>query len=279
MGLRVNTNISSIVAQRNLSEVTLRLQKNFSHLASGLRISVAADDAAGLAISERLRAKIRSVGQAVRNANDGISLVQTAEGALSEDSNILSRMKELAVQARNGTSSSSDRVTLDDEFQSLIAALGRNASATTYGGVNLLDGSASTITFQVGDGTTAGVDSYTTSLADVTTTGALAVSTLTINSSCTTTIDNVITSVDSAIDVVNSARGRFGAAQNRLTSTISSLQISSENLTAAESRIRDVDVALESGDLTRNSILQQAATAILGQANLQPQAAIQLLRG
>src|SRR5882672_1227378 len=156
MGLRVNTNVSSIVAQRHLADVTVRLQKNYSHLASGLRIASAADDAAGLAISERLRAKTRSLNQAIRNANDGISLVQTAEGALSEDSSILGRMKELAVQARNGTTSSTDRVTLDDEFSSLISALSRNASATTYGGVSLLSG-AGTVTFQVGDATTSGV--------------------------------------------------------------------------------------------------------------------------
>jgi len=277
MGLRVNTNISSIVAQRNLQEVTLRLQRNFAHLASGLRVASAADDAAGLAISERLRAKVRSLHQAIRNANDGISLVQTAEGALSEDSNILARMKELAVQARNGTTSSSDRATLDDEFQSLINALQRNASATTYGGVNLLDGSAPDITFQVGDSTVAGVDTFTTSLTDVTTT-ALGINSLALNTTSMGEIDNVILTLSSAIDSVNTARGRFGAAQNRLASTISSLNISIENLTAAESRIRDVDVAFESGDLTRNNILQQAATAILGQANLQPQAALSLLR-
>jgi flagellin len=277
MGLRVNTNISSIVAQRNLQEVTLRLQRNFSRLASGLRIATAADDAAGLAISERLRAKIKSLQQATRNANDGISLVQTAEGALSENSNILARMKELAVQARNGTASSSDRATLNDEFSALIQALGRNSSATNYGGVQLLDGTVSNITFQVGDGTTSGVDTFTTSLADVTTT-TLGVTNLTVNTSCMTTIDDVINTLNTAIDTVNTARGRFGAAQNRLQSTISSLQVSIENLTAAESRIRDVDVASESADLTRNNILQQAATAILGQANLQPQAALQLLR-
>ncbi|MBL8694559.1 MAG: flagellin FliC [Planctomycetes bacterium] len=277
MGLRVNTNISSIVAQRNLQEVTLRLQRNFAHLASGLRVASAADDAAGLAISERLRAKVRSLHQAIRNANDGISLVQTAEGALSEDSNILSRMKELAVQARNGTTSSSDRATLDDEFRSLINALQRNASATTYGGVNLLDGSALDITFQVGDSTVAGVDTFTTSLTDVTTT-ALGINNLRLNTDSMGEIDNVILTLSTAIDSVNTARGRFGAAQNRLASTISSLNISIENLTAAESRIRDVDVAFESGDLTRNNILQQAATAILGQANLQPQAALSLLR-
>ncbi len=279
MGLRVNTNVSSVVAQRHLQEVSLRLQKNFSHLASGLRIATAADDAAGLAISERLRAKVRSLQQAVRNANDGVSLVQTAEGALAEDSNILTRLKELAVQARNGTTSSSDRATLDEEFQSLIGALSRNADSTTYGGVQLLDGTASTITFQVGDGTSAGVDTFTASLADVSTgSTGLNVSSLSIDTACTTTIDSVIDSLDTAIDTVNSARGRFGAAQNRLSSTIASLSISIENLTAAESRIRDVDVAFESADLTRNSILQQAATAILGQANLQPQAALGLLR-
>jgi len=277
MGLRVNTNVTSIVAQRNLQEVTIRLQKNFSHLASGLRIATAADDAAGLAISERLRAKVRSLQQSVRNANDGISLVQTAEGALSENSNILTRMKELAVQARNGTTSSSDRATLDDEFQSLISALSRNATATTYGGVNLLN-SSSDVTFQVGDGVTAGVDTFTASLADVTT-STLGVASLSLNTSSVGTIDSVITALGSAIDTVNTARGKFGAAQNRLASTIASLNISVENLTAAESRIRDVDVAFESGDLTRNSILQQAATSILGQANLQPQAALALLRG
>ncbi|MBL8694557.1 MAG: flagellin FliC [Planctomycetes bacterium] len=276
MGLRVNTNVSSIVAQRNLSEVTLRLQRNYSRLASGLRIATAADDAAGLAISERLRAKIRSLGQAVRNANDGISLVQTAEGALSENSNILTRMKELAVQARNGTTSSSDRATLDEEFQSLIGALSRNSTATTYGGANLLN-STSDVTFQIGDGTTAGVDTFSASLADVST-STLGVSSLSINTSSAGQIDSVLTALGSAIDTVNQARGRFGAAQNRLSSTINSLNISIENLTAAESRIRDVDVAFESGDLTRNSILQQAATAILGQTNLQPQAALSLLR-
>jgi flagellin len=279
MGLRVNTNISAVVAQRHLNEVTVRLQKNYAHLASGLRIASASDDAAGLAISERLRAKIASLGQAVRNANDGISLAQTAEGALGEDSNILSRMKELAVQAKNGTTSDSDRATLDEEFQSLVGALGRNADATTYGGYNLLDGSSAQVTFQVGDGTTAGVDTFSASLSDVSTgASGLNVASLSINSSCMSTIDSVITTLNTAIDTVNTARGRFGAAQNRLESTISSLSISVENLTAAESRIRDVDVAFESSDLTRNSILQQAATAILAQANLQPQGALSLLR-
>ncbi|MFN0206399.1 MAG: flagellin, partial [Planctomycetota bacterium] len=242
--------------------------------------ATASDDAAGLAISERLRVKIRSVNQAIRNANDGISLVQTAEGALSENSNILARMKELAVQARNGTTSSTDRVTLDDEFQSLVGALSRNATSTTYGGTNLLDGSTGTITFQTGDGTTADVDTFTASLSDVSTgSSGLNVDSLTINTSCTVDIDAVITSLDTAIDTVNTARGQFGASQNRLQSTINSLQISVENLAAAESRIRDVDVAFETGDLTRNSILQQAATSILAQANLQPQSALSLLRG
>jgi flagellin len=279
MGLRVNTNISSVVAQRNLQEVTTRLQRNYSHLSSGLRISTAADDAAGLAISERLRAKTRSLNQAIRNANDGISLVQIAEGALAEDSNILSRMKELAVEARNGTTSPIDRATLDDEFQSLISALDRNANSANFGGVQLLDGSTSTITFQVGDGTLAGVDTFTASLANVTAGGTgLNVTGLSINSATMSDIDTVINTLGTAIDTVNSSRGVFGAAQNRLQSTISSLAISVENLTAAESRIRDVDVAYESADLTRNTILQQSATAILAQANVQPQLALSLLR-
>jgi flagellin len=281
MALVVNNNISSISAQRNLALVTKRLERNFSRLSSGLRIAVAADDAAGLAISERLRAKIRSLNQAVRNAQDGISLVQTAEGGLAEDSNILARMKELTIQAKNGTTSSADKATLDLEFQALLAELDRTANATNYGGVNLLNAAAgSTITFQVGDGTTAGVDTVTTTLTDVTTASTgLNLSGLTINSACQTTLSTVVTRLDAAINTVTSARGQFGAAQNRFDSLIANVSIAIENLTAAESRIRDVDVAFETADLTRNNILQQAATAILAQANLQPTAALALLRG
>jgi flagellin len=280
MALRINTNIAAITAQRNLADITMRLQKNYAHLSSGLRIATASDDAAGLAISERLRSKVRSLNQAIRNANDGISLVQTAEGSLNQDSTILSRMKELAVQARNGTTSDADRTTLDQEFQALLAEIDRNAEASSFNGVKLLDGTSTTIEFQVGSSTTSGVDTISATLSDVTTASTgLNIAGMTIDTSCMSTIDTVIDGLDGAIDTVNAARGTFGAAQNRLESTIASLQVTVENLSAAESRIRDVDVAFETSDLTRNSILQQAATAILAQANLQPQTALGLLRG
>lgn len=281
MALQVNTNVAAINAQRNLSSVTARLQKNYAHLSSGLRIATAADDAAGLAISERLRAKVRGLNQAIRNANDGISLVQTAEGHLTEDSNILSRMKELAIEARNGTVSSADRATLDEEFQALLSELQRNADSAEFNGTQLLDGTGgATIEFQVGAGTTAGVDTFSATLADVTTgSTGLNVAGLSINTATMADIDTVIDTLDSAIDTVNSARGGFGAAQNRLESTISSLRVQVENLSAAESRIRDVDVAFETSDLTRNSIIQQAAVAILAQSNVQPQIALSLLQG
>jgi flagellin len=271
MGLRVNTNIASLTAQRNLSSVSSRLTGNFSKLSSGLRVANAADDAAGLGISERMRSQIRSLGAAGRNAQDGISLVQTAEGALNEGSNILSRMRELAVQASNGTLSTDDRNTIDAEVQALVSELGRISDSTTFNGVNLLDGSATTASIQVGinDGETIDV-----SLEDTST------STLGVNSLDVTTASNAsdaLADIDDAIDTLNSARGNLGAVQNRLTSAYSSIQNSRENLSAAESRIRDVDVAMETADLTRNSILQQAAVSVLSQANVQPQLALRLL--
>src|SRR5258706_16159169 len=166
MGLRVNSNIASLNAQRSLSVTTERLQANYRRLSTGLRISTAADDAAGLAISERFRAQIRSTNQAVRNAQDGISLTQTGEGALNEVSNILIRMRELSIEAANGTVSSTDRNTLNQEFTDLINEVDRIAQSTTFNGVNLLDGSGSTLTFQVGTGTTGGVDTIQISLSD-----------------------------------------------------------------------------------------------------------------
>ena len=275
MGLRVNTNIASLNAQRSLSRTTERLQANFRRLSTGLRIATAADDAAGLAISERFRAQIRSTQQAVRNAQDGISMTQTGEGALNEVSNILIRMRELSIQAANGSVSSTDRETLDQEFQDLINEIDRIARSTTFNGVHLLDGTGSTITFQVGIGTTAGIDTITLSTSD-TLASTLALSTLDIGSGGDTSL--AISRVDDAINTVSQIRGAFGAVQNRLTTTIANLRIQTENLSAAESRIRDVDVAEETAELTRNSILQQAATSILAQANVQPQTALQLLQ-
>ena len=276
MGLRVNSNIASLNAQRSLSTTTDRLQANYRRLSTGLRISTASDDAAGLAISERFRAQIRSTNQAIRNAQDGISLTQTGDGALNEVSSILIRMRELSIQASNGTVSDADKATLNQEFSDLINEIDRIAQSTTFNGVRLLDGTGSTLTFQVGTGTTSGIDTIQLSTSD-TLASTLGLSTVDIGSGGTPTV--AVALLDDAINAVSRVRGQFGAAQNRLSTTIANLQIQSENLSAAESRIRDVDVAVETSALTRNSILQQAAISILAQANTQPQAALTLLQG
>jgi flagellin len=274
MGLRVNTNSASINAQRNVASVTGRLEGNFRRLSTGLRISSASDDAAGLAISERLRSQIRSLDQAKRNANDGISLVQTAEGALNEVSSILVRLRELAIQSANGSVSNQDKETLDEEFQSLVSEVNRIGQSTEFSGIKLLDGSASTVTFQVGFGTNASIDQLQVSLKSSLST-SLSLTSLDIGSGGSTT--TAITNIDAAINSISGLRGSLGAVQNRLGSTINNLAITVENLSAAESRIRDVDVAYETAQLTRNSILQQASISVLSQANTLPQSALRLL--
>ncbi len=271
MSLQINTNIASMNAQRNLSAVSARLGGNFSRLSSGLRIASASDDAAGLGISERMRAQVRSFGVAGRNAQDGLSMTQTAEGALQEVSNNLTRMRELAVQASNGTLTAADRLTLDTEFQLLDTEIDRIATQTSFNGLKLLDNTNATVDIQVGAnaGETVSVsmvDSRSATLAI----GALALTTSVLSSAA-------ITALDTAISTVASGRGTLGAGQNRLSSAISSIANTRENLAAAESRIRDVDVAMETADLTRNSILQQAAVSVLSQANSQPQLALSLL--
>jgi flagellin len=273
MGLRVNTNIASMTAQRNLFAVTSRLQGNYSRLSSGLRIATAADDAAGLAISERMRAQIRSFGVAGRNAQDGISLAQTGEGVLNEVTNILSRMRELSMQSANGTLSTNDRQTLDGEFQALIAEIDRVATQTQFNGINLLDGTGGSIAIQVGINSG---ETITIALPD-TQAATLGIDALDVTS--VTNANAALSALDTAVDSVNTARGGIGASQNRLQSALTSIMNVRENLSAAESRIRDVDVASETADLTRNSIMQQAATSILQQANLQPQIALSLLQG
>ena len=274
MGLRVNTNVASINAQRNLADVTGRLSGNFRRLATGLRISTAADDAAGLAISERLRSQIRSLSQAQRNGNDGISLVQTAEGALNEVNTVLTRLRELSVQAANGTVSNQDRETLDQEFQSLVSEINRIGRSTEFNGIRLLDGSSSSVAFQVGFGTNNSIDQIQVTLSPSLST-SLSLNTLDIGSGGDTSL--AIGAIDDAINQVSSLRGRLGAIQNRLSSTINNLAVQVENISAAESRIRDVDVAFETAQLTRNSILQQASISVLSQANAQPQSALTLL--
>jgi len=273
MGLRVNTNIAAMTAQRNLGNVSSRLQGNFSRLSSGLRIASASDDAAGLGISERMRASIRSYGVAARNAQDGISLVQTAEGALNETSGILTRMRELSVQSANGTLSSGDRTTLNTEFTQLNNELDRIAGSTNFNGVSLLDGNATSLNIQVGINAGAN-DVVGVTIVDATS-ATLGVGSIDISSQ--SGASSAISTIDAAINSINTSRGELGAQQNRLDSTLRSIMNVRENTSAAESRIRDVDVAYETADLTRNSILQQAATAVLAQANTQPQLALSLL--
>ena len=260
-------------AQRNLFNSSTALSGNFARLSSGLRISSAADDAAGLGISERMRADIRSFSVASRNAQDGVSLVQTAEGALSEVSDILGRMRELSMQSANGTLNSGDRATLDAEFQQLVGEIDRIASGTEFNGVSLLDGSSTSMAIQVG------IDNGANNVINVSGADATA-STLGLSSASISTsgaASTMLGTLDTAINSVNSARGTLGAQQNRLESTLRSLANVRENTSAAESRIRDVDVAFETADLTRNSILQQAATSVLAQANAPPQLALSLL--
>ena len=272
MGLRINTNVFSLNAQKNLNNTTQKLGQSFARLSTGLRITTAADDAAGLAISERLRSQVRSLEQAGRNANDGISLVQTAEGALDETSQILTRLREISVQASNGTLSSDDKTTLNQEFTDLVAEIDRISGSANFNGVSLLN-SSNAVSIQVGTGTTAGTDTINVSLSSATA-SSLGLSSLNVSTGASA----ALTALDTAINSVSSIRGTLGAAQNRLTSTINNLNNQVENLSAANSRIRDVDVARETASLTRNTILQQAAISVLSQANLQPQSSLSLLQ-
>jgi len=270
MGLRVNTNIASMTSQRNLGAVSGRLQGNFSRLSSGLRIATAADDAAGLGISERMRSQIRSFSAAGRNAQDGVSLAQTADGAMQEIGNNLGRMRELAVQASNGTLTTGDRATLDNEFQELISEIDRIATQTAFNGVSLLDGTTATVGIQVG------VNSGQTISMNMTDVDAAALA-LTGDVTSAANAGTALGVLDTAINSVSTGRGLIGAGINRMNSAIQSIASARENLSAAESRIRDVDVAMETADLSRNSIMQQAAVSVLAQANQQPQLALNLL--
>lgn len=272
MGLRVNSNTASINAQRNLTSSTNALQKSLSRLSSGLRINRAGDDAAGLAISEGFRADIRSIGQAQRNANDGISLLQIGEGALNEVSSILIRQRELAIQSANGTLGAGERATVDQEFQDLTAEIDRIAAVTQFNGTAILASGADT-TFQIGINNTAS-DRITVSAVDARS-GAIGTSGLAVSSA--SGAQTALSALDTAISNVNSLRAAFGTVQNRLESAIRSLAVAQENTTAAESRIRDVDFASETAELTRTQVLQQAGISVLAQANVSSQAAVRLL--
>jgi flagellin len=274
MALSVLTNVSSLAAQSNLSRTAGDLSKSISRLSSGLRVQSAADDAAGLAISEDFKASIRSLDQAKRNANDGVSLVQTADGALKEVSGLLTRMREISVQSRNGTVNTTQRGYLNDEFGSLRSEIDRIVNTTEFNGVSLLDGDqAAGLAFQVGTGTTTD-DRLTVSIA-TSSSSALGIGTSSISS--TSGADTAIAALDTAIERVSTRRAGLGAMQNRLGTTMSNLETYSTNLSAANSRIVDVDVAEETAQLTKNQILMQAGTAMLAQANQGPSMALSLL--
>ncbi len=274
MGLRINTNTASLNAQRNLTQSTNQLQRSLERLSSGLRITRASDDAAGLAISERLRAEVRSLQQAQRNGLDGISLLQVGEGALNEVSGNLIRMRELAIQSANGTLGTGERTALNSEFQLLISEIARVSAVTEFNGTKLLDGTAPTINFQIGANNT-GDDQISVTGVNATSSG-LGVSSLTVANP--TGASAAIAALDTAIDSVSTLRSTFGTAQNRLESAIRSIAVSVENTAAAESRIRDVDVAAETAILTRNQVLQQAGISVLAQANVSSQSALALLQ-
>lgn len=272
MALFVNTNVSSLNSQRQLSRATSELSTSYERLSSGLRINSAKDDAAGLQISARLTAQINGLNQGARNANDGISLAQTAEGALDEYTNIVQRMRTLAVQASNGSNSDDDRVALQAEYSELTTELNRVASQTEFGGVALLDGSYSE-SFQVGANEGQVIDIVITQNFSATVMGfGTSISTF-------AGAQTAITLADSALKLVNSTRAELGAKQNRFSSVIRSQENTAENLAASRSRIKDADYALETAALARNSVLQQAASSMLTQANQQPQIALSLLQG
>jgi len=262
----INTNIYSLNAQRNLMNSQASLQTSLQRLSSGLRINSAKDDAAGLAISERLTAQIRGVNQAMRNANDGISLAQTAEGAMDEITNALQRMRELAVQAASGSVNDDDKASLNEEFTELKSSIDNIVSRTTFNEVALLSGGSVSIQTGYKSGETTDV-----TLEDVSGVGAGDIST-------SAGADSALDSLDTDIDTVTAARAKLGAVQSSFESTVRNLANVSENLSAARSRIRDADFAAETANLTRTQILQQAGAAMLAQANLIPQNVLSLLR-
>ncbi|MDL2336342.1 MAG: flagellin [Pseudomonadota bacterium] len=268
MSQTINTNVSSLNAQRNLSMSQNSLATSMQRLSSGLRVNNAKDDAAGLAIADRMNAQIRGINVAIRNANDGISLAQTAEGALATVTDVLQRMRELAVQAQNGSNGTSDRANLDTEYQELSSEVTRIATQTKFNGSAIVGASSGTQVFQVGanNGDTLSITTSTvTTVAGGVTTSALA--------------STALAAIDTALDTITTQRATYGAAINRFQFAISSLQITGENQSAARGRIMDADFAAETANLSRSQILQQAGTAMVAQANQLPQQVLQLLKG
>jgi flagellin len=264
----INTNVSSLNAQRNLNTSQSSLATSMQRLSSGLRINSAKDDAAGLAIADRMNTQIRGITVAIRNANDGISLAQTAEGALATVTDVLQRMRELAIQAQNGSNGTGDRANLDTEFQQLRAEIDRIATQTKFNGTAIVGAGAATQTFQVGANN-----------GDTMTITTSAVSAPAGDVTDQTNASAAVVAIDAALDTITTSRATYGAAMSRFEFAISNLQITGENQSAARGRIMDADFAAETANLSRAQILQQAGTAMVAQANQLPQNVLALLRG
>ena len=280
----INTNLISLDAQRNLSMSQASLATSMQRLSSGLRVNSAKDDAAGLAIATRMDSQVRGMNVAMRNANDGISMAQTAEGALGNVTNMLQRMRELAVQAANGTNSSTDRTSLDAEYQQLAEEAKRTLAGTQFNGQTIL-ASTAVSTFQIGANTSATLDqitiagfSWSTNAVTGAVGSALGTAVSGISGTDGTGATAAISNIDAAITAINSQRATYGAVQNRFASVVSNLQVSAENQTAARSRIMDADYAAETANLSRAQILQQAGNAMVAQANQLPQQVLSLLK-
>lgn len=276
MGMQINTNVSALNAYRNLSNTQNDLSKSLEKLSSGFRINRAADDAAGLAISEGLRSQVNGLNVAARNAQDGISVIQTAEGALTEVHSILQRVRDLTAQGANDSNNAKSRDAIQKEINTLGDELTRIADSTNFNGIKLLSG-GTTLTFQVGAGSVAAEDQISVALTDFDTLGA-DIKTLAATMTDAATYGAALAGIDTQIQAVSTARAGYGALQNRFESTINSLNVSAENLSAAESRIRDTDMASEMVKFTSKNILSQAGTAMLAQANQANQGVLQLLR-
>jgi len=275
MALVINHNLSSITAQRNLSATTRSLKSSFEKVSSGLRINKAADDAAGLGVAENLNAQSRSAKVAMRNTNDGISMVQTAEGATSEVGNIVKRMRELAVQSSSETLATTERSYIDDEFAQLSAEVDRISQVTEFNGVQLGNGSDTSISVQVGVNNTSN-DRIAITMGDLRAT-ALGVDTSAMSLNTSASARQAITALDTALDSVNSIRSGYGAAQNRLSDALTNMEVYDENLIAAESQIRDVDFASETAEMAKQQIMQQAGMSVLAQTGQAQQGILSLI--
>ena len=276
MAIRINTNVDSVFAQKNLARTQRGMRSSMQKLSSGMRITKAADDAAAMGVSEKMRAQITSLKMAQRNTNDGISMIQTAEGALDETADILNRMRELAVESASEVLQATERAYLQTEFTALQGEIERIADSTEFNGLNLSDGTTTEVAVQVGIFNVAAEDRITVTLQD-SQTATLGVNTAVVDLASAANSQTAITAIDTAIDSVNNSRASYGAAQNQLGSALRNLETYTENLTETESRIRDVDFASETAEMTRNQIFSQAGISILSQANSAPQAALSLL--